>query len=541
MLYCFPAHVCIAEETLIAEGKAYLDQLKPVQASYDPSRCCMADTRKSILDQITNWALRPLDDGQPPYTNNIYWLYGMPGLGKTAVANSLCFRLHQQRRLGGSYFCRRDDPILSEPGHVLPTLIYRLACMWPPYGKLVVQEIRSDPQLNPYASSSVFFNKLLTRLERHPPYPYVLVIDALDECGSPMARRALLKVLCEACSAVNWLRVVIVSRPEQDIDAFFHMTSRPAPCLSRNLDQDDQSAEDIKLFAKNRMESIGETRGVPADWPSSDLISQLVHNSDRLFIYIETLYLLIKDVEDPSGLLGRLLAEPSKGGMSSLFNLYLTVLKSKPIQDTEGLRSTIGAILAVAPFRPLREQTIARLLGIDEHVVRNRIDMLKSLFYRDESLNGGIRVRHLTVLEFLKDSACPDEYRVDMDQANMQVGCSCLKTMIKELRFNVCGLETSLIRNMDVVDLENRIQKYISDGLQYACLHWASHLGSIYSGQMKPDAYSLIDELFEGIKPLFWMEILSLMRHISVGISTLRNVLIWTRVSIRPYIKMCLN
>jgi ribonuclease HI/exonuclease III len=248
----------------------------------------MPDTRRSILEQIINWALRPLDAGQPPYTNNTYWLYGMPGLGKTAVANSLCSRLHEHKKLGGSYFCRRDDPVLSEPGHVLPTLIYRLACMWPPYGKLVVQEIRRDPQLNPYSSSDVFFSKLLTRLERHPLHPYVLIIDALDECGSPTARKTILRVLGEACSVVNWLRIIIISRPEQDIDTFFHLASHPMSCLSRDLGQDDQSTKDIQLFAKARMESIGENRGVPPNWPSGDLISQLVESSDHLFIYIET-------------------------------------------------------------------------------------------------------------------------------------------------------------------------------------------------------------------------------------------------------------
>jgi hypothetical protein len=222
--------------------------------------------------------------------------------------------------------------------------------------------------------------------------------------------------------------------------------------------------------------------------------------------------------------------------MSSLFNLYLTVLKSKHIQDTEGLRSTIGVILAVAPFRPLCDKTIAKLLDIEGHVIKNQVDMLSSLFYRDESMSSGIRVRHLSIFEFLADKSCPEEYRVNLDQANMEMGCSCLKTMIKELKFNICGLETSMIPNDEVKGLDNLKQGRISDALQYGCPHWADHLFYASDYEILPDACRLIDGVFEGIKSLFWMEVLSLMGRVPVGISSLRKLLTHIRVSIRSYI-----
>lgn len=192
----------------MSEESRHLDRLKPVEASYDPKRGCMPETRKTILDQITEWAIRPLAEGESPYTNNVYWLYGMPGLGKTTVANSLCARLHAHKQLGGSFFCRRDDPVLREPGHILPTLIYLLAWMWAPYRKLVVQELRKDPQLNPHSRGDELLSKLLQNVDKHPPHGFILVIDALDESGSPQALRVLLKSLIDACSSVPWLRLL---------------------------------------------------------------------------------------------------------------------------------------------------------------------------------------------------------------------------------------------------------------------------------------------------------------------------------------------
>lgn len=128
-----------------------LERLNPIgSASYQGEHRCMQGTRTMILDDITTWAIKTFDRDTPahcPNTDNIFWLYGMPGLGKTSVANSLCHLLHNKRSLGGSFFCRRDDPILREPKRVLPTLIYRLAGMWSPYATLVAQALRDDPTL----------------------------------------------------------------------------------------------------------------------------------------------------------------------------------------------------------------------------------------------------------------------------------------------------------------------------------------------------------------------------------------------------------
>jgi hypothetical protein len=496
----------------------------------------MPETRESILSQITDWALRPLEDGQPPHNNNMYWLYGMPGLGKTAVANSLCSRLHKTGRLGGSYFCRRDDPVLKESDHILPTLIYRLACMWPPYRKLVVQQIRSDPQLNPYSSSSELLTKLLMRLERHPHRPFVLVIDAFDECASPGTREYILDILHEACIAVRWLRIVITSRPEQDISTFFLASNNYTPYISQDLANITQSKNDSELFAKSRMRSVAKHRRLPTNWPNEDMINALVTRSDGLFIFIETVYLLIKDDEDPNELLTKVLANSTGYGVSGLFKLYKNVLESKSIRNTETFRSVIGTILVVAPHRPLPEETVAKLLSIKEdYILRNWVDMFSSLLYRDASIGGGIRVRHLSIFEFLTSQDCPDHFRIDIDQANLEVACACLKAMIKELKFNICHLETSSLSNQEVDDLDGRIQKHISDSLQYACIYWANHLCYTSGHPIQGNIYPLIDAFFEGIRPLFWIEVLSVMRQVQSGISALRRVFNSTQVRIHSH------
>src|ERR1700761_7903297 len=95
-----------------------------------------------------DWAIESLSSNGSLGTRQIYWIHGSPGLGKTALATSLCFQLHRSGRLGGSFFCRRDHPVLSNLSSILPALIYRLVRMWPLYGKFVAQALRQDPQLD---------------------------------------------------------------------------------------------------------------------------------------------------------------------------------------------------------------------------------------------------------------------------------------------------------------------------------------------------------------------------------------------------------
>lgn len=63
----------------------------------------------------------------------------MPGIGKSAIAHSICYRLQKNKQLEGSFFCRRDNLALSETMSVLPTLIYGLARVFGPYRKRMAQ------------------------------------------------------------------------------------------------------------------------------------------------------------------------------------------------------------------------------------------------------------------------------------------------------------------------------------------------------------------------------------------------------------------
>jgi NACHT domain len=493
--------------------------LKPVEAAIDDEdHSCMEGTRTAVLDDIVAWASKPFDgqfqsNGSNP---NVFWLYGMPGLGKTSVANSLCDRLRKSNNLGGSFFCKHDNIDLREPKRVLPTLITKLVRMWGPFRKQVARVLLDEPQINPESTRGELLSKALRLLKRHPPHPLVLVIDALDECGQSSTRRPLLSCLTEACSLVNWLKIVVTSRPERDIKAFFdshHVTSR-------DLATDDINGQDIRLFTESRMHSVAIGRHLSSDWPGQERIGQIVERARGLFIFVDTLSRFL-DVLNPEPLLVEVLSGTSKEANAELHRLYSMAITARAIIHTPEFHPILRVVVAVSAYRPLCADSLAKLTDLKVSTILSWVDELSSLLYQDGAEKNVIRVRHLSVLEFLVGPTCPQEFRVDLKLANSDVARRCFETMEKNLKFNICELETSCIFNSDIQDLNDPVQQRIPDALQYSCMHWSNHL--CYDiDPVSAEIAKLLDNFFTESQPLYWLEVLSLMGKVPVAISALR-------------------
>jgi hypothetical protein len=497
----------------------------------------MKETRKLLLEHIATWAGTPLDNNNRSNDSapkNIFWLYGSPGLGKTSVANSLCHRLHENRNLGGSFFCRRDDPVLCDPNRVLPTLLYKLAWMWSPYRDAVVQALRADPNLNPDWTGCTLLLERLYSLQDQPQTPLVLVIDALDESGDSRTRARLLRYCSDIGARVDWLKFIVTSRPEHDISSFFQKLN----VIGHDLSTDAQAPQDIWLFTRYRMASLAEQYHLLSNWPGEYRLEQIVRRSGGLFIFVETLYQFLDD-PNPELLLSRVLSGTLGEANSELHKLYSTAIATRIGHCGEDFRLFVHALVAVATHRSLPDNTLASLIGLEHGVISSWVDGLSSLLYRDVSDNGGIRARHLSVIEFLTGPTCPLEFRVDVDEANAQLGHRCLITMAKELEFNICELDTSCVLNTNIQGLDTRVREKISDALQYSCMYWSSHLCS-GSSPTREEVLELLGTFITGVQLLYWLEVLSLMGKVPVAIQGLRLMKVNSKVcALALYIGSC--
>ena len=338
----------------------------------------MEGTRKSRLKEIVNWVANK-SEKKDLVQSNTYWIYGLPGIGKTSLAHSICANLDDQGQLAGAFFCQRDDPNLSEPRNILSTLIHKLAGVFPPFRSIVANCLRKNPNLTPETMKESVFLDFFQNFPRSPSHFFVFVIDAFDECGNHRSRAAPLRLLTSAAARVSWMKIIITSRPETDIQHFFGRLPQSS-YLRYDLAADQEAHHDLQIFAKSEFNQVAEQWYLPAPWPETSLLDRLISRANGLFIFIKTLVLVLEDCADPADFL-KATTEESGAGLKPLYELYSHILNSRKVNSSAELQRVLGVLITVAPYRALREETIAELAGVEPNRVKKWVDDLSSLLY----------------------------------------------------------------------------------------------------------------------------------------------------------------
>ncbi|THU89481.1 WD40 repeat-like protein [Dendrothele bispora CBS 962.96] len=112
----------------------------------------------------------------------------------------------------------------------------------------------------------------------------------------------------------------------------------------------------------------------------------------------------------------------------------------------------------------------------------------------------------------------------------MRVSKICMKVLTSELKFNICELETSCLKNSDVVEypIDQRVAKFISLRLQYSCLYWSNHVNTCASNsQVNSDLKEKV--LMFGTQKwlIYWIECLSLMGKLQQYTESFENARKW--------------
>ena len=512
------------------EQDLLLRRLKDVKTGYDRGLCCMEGTRKSLLKQVIAWAINGLER---PDGRNTYWIHGPPGIGKTSLAHSICASLHDKEQLAGAFFCQRDDQELRDPRNIFPTLIRTLAILFPPFRSTVAECLRNRPSVTSESMQPTLFLEFIRKLPRLPKKTLVFVIDALDECGDTQTRSGILSTLTEAAAHAPWLRVIITSRPEVDIQRFFDGATQLSH-FRCDLTVDEETTSDLRTFAEHRFNKVASNRCLQFPWPERLLLDGVISRAAGLFIFINTLTLALEHSYEPTKLLGAILQDSSSPGLASLYGVYTRIVRARRVQRNAEFRRVIGVLLITAPYRPLCEETIANLAGVRPDMVKFWVEDLGSMFYRDEGASGRIRVRHMSISDFFLSNGSQGDYQVNLRGAHWELGIVCLDKMVEELRFNICGLEDSRLANADVKGLASRIEENISEALQYSCLYWSNHLCfTPDTGERR--VCDKLRKFFEGPYALFWVEVLSIMGKLRIGVPSLRELILkLVKVSTAP-------
>ena len=489
---------------------------------------CLPGTRESVLRDILRWAKSP--QGQ-----NVYWLNGVAGSGKSTIAQSIAGALADDGLLGASFFCSRDYLDRRELKRIFPTLAHQLACHYPYFRHRVITAIKKNPTIG--------HSSLITQLENLLVKPFsggdvmcVIVIDALDECIDVEPASAILSVLGQFVKALPFVKFFITGRPEPRIRSGFRL-HLPGPLTQIFLLHEVKSIDvnkDIQLYLTQRFTTIAQGRSdvdLPNPWPSEEDIDNLTAKSSGLFIFAATIVRFVQsDHHEPNERLKLILSKTSgtdhegRTGIDSLYTQILDHAFSDVREFTvfTNIERVLGFI--VLAFSPLSRRELSTVLGASTSLVSATLRHLHSVILVPTDETEKIRVFHKSFPDFLQDRGrCTDpRFYIDSMVCHGEIGLSCLK-LVKKLKKNPCSLPPFTM-NQDIQNLSQLLENKLGSGVRYACSHWARHLKSsrLLGSQ---GVRHLTTAVLKSSAP--WIEVMSLENRLGEVIHSMNGLLLW--------------
>ncbi|PKY04550.1 WD domain-containing protein, partial [Aspergillus campestris IBT 28561] len=488
---------------------------------------CLQGTRTELLEQIMGWA-------KSPSQKSIYWLNGMAGTGKSTISRTVARSLKGTNHLGASFFFKRGEGDRGNAKKFFPTLTRQLMFKISGLRSRVQKTLDHDPDI---ASKSLReqFEKLLfqplrnlDQLDRQSETT-VIVIDALDECEHDQDVQNIIRLmsLLQKTSTVHF-RIFLTSRPELPINlGFSEITDHTYQDFALHEIPEEVTEHDIQLFLQERFTKIKRDRKISQDWPSNNVIQELVKISVPLFISAATVCRYIENSRcEPISRLAELLKDQTKY-VSRMNKIYLPILtqllgdqesdESEQQQLLQEFQDIVGVIILLAV--PLSRGTLSKFLGIGADLIINQLDLFRSVLSVPDDPDQPVRILHLSFREFLVQSET--KFHVNEQEKNRDIAKSCLQIMQSHLRRDICNLADPGALRADINP--QHIRQYLPPELQYSCRYWIHHLKYGQASSNRKDVLIFLRKHF-----LHWMEAMSLLGLISevVGMLNLLHTFI---------------
>ncbi|KAJ3047393.1 hypothetical protein HK097_011574, partial [Rhizophlyctis rosea] len=204
-------------------------------------------TRDWLLADVKEWA----DDVK---SSSVFWLVASAGAGKSVVAASVIRELEAASTLGAYFVSKADQADRNDASCLVRTIAYQLALKFPAAARHINELEKQEAGFLATANPSLLFQKLiiglLEKLEAEMgDRNLIIVLDALDECGTPGSRDRgdFLSALGNAVLPRK-VKLLVTSRPEVDIRQ--ELKKFDPYMIELN---EERSMADLFLFAESRV------------------------------------------------------------------------------------------------------------------------------------------------------------------------------------------------------------------------------------------------------------------------------------------------
>ncbi|KAF7982528.1 hypothetical protein HWV62_28148 [Athelia sp. TMB] len=418
--------------------KITLDKLPYAEGvSWDPDLVCLLGTRQSILGVIQAWSLSA-------DSRNIFWLEGVVGSGKTAVAHTVAQLLHQKGTLVSSFFFNRNIASRNTAQMLFTTISRDIANCHPAIAEDISKVLDGEHALASAPLSRQFEALIAGPLSRHPiDKPFVIVIDALDESTPTGADAALLDILrSKMASLPSRFRIFVTSRPTSSIKQSLSRKPHVHWCpLDINS---PENRVDIAAYVDTQLrESIISSKMGPAGLDEV-LVRNLKLMAEGLFIWIATIFGYLRSAYSPKEKLIALLSNSSPQGLmdadKKMDVLYAAILNDCGSWDEEEFRRDYGLVMG-AIMAAKRSLSLATLRTMCDDIQGTSLKELLERFgsvllgFHDE--NQPIRILHLSFREFITHRAAStpenSKFLISEKEHSQRLAVLCLKTVAREL------------------------------------------------------------------------------------------------------------
>lgn len=470
---------------------------------------CLPNTRIDVRKSIIDW----VNDSSSQ--QNVFWLYALAGAGKSTLSTTIAETFRGLRILGAFLSFDRSSTERSDPNMVVRTLAFQLCTNHPRVRKLICAAIDTNPDISQSTLAEQFEKLLIVPLSNSEweAKPLVLILDALDECGTAGERKGLLDVFTDNSRQLPApIRIIITSRPDSDICDTFK-SHEHIIAYELNITSQANSNDILKYFQHSFSQIRVKNPRLPLDmdWPGEEVLSQLVKRASGLFAWASTASKFV-DAHDPKKRLNVILTgETTSGAEAALDALYKTALEVVGSWNDEDFitdfREVMGTILVAA--QPLSVVAIDQLLQLPRPSIHT-IFKLGCVIQQSST----IRVLHPSFADFLmtKTRCVKDTWFFDRSTCHEHLALRCLESMNAVLKRNMCKMTLSK-------PLKNEC---LAEAVSYACLYWVDHICLI-----KEKSPHIMDSLSAFLYQhlLHWFEAMSILGEARSTVSILDRLL----------------
>ncbi|KII83593.1 hypothetical protein PLICRDRAFT_67390, partial [Plicaturopsis crispa FD-325 SS-3] len=478
---------------------------------------CLEGTRVQVLSDIDQWT-------QNPGNSRVYWLNGMAGIGKTAIAESVARKLRTQNMLGASFFCSRSNIDRRDVKRLFSTIAYMLAQAYPAFAHGVLQALKNDPDMVSYNFKQQF-EELIVKPASQMQYstlkPIILVvIDAIDELDDGEAPECIFQLLCKYAPQLKSLYFFITGRPEvyRSVSKFFG-THFGTVIHLHNIEADIVT-QDIQLYLRANLEKIPGLQNSILSTNGPYIIDELTLKAGKLFIYAFTVcqFINFKHANPKQRLMlvmDNIYPDSSESPLDQLYKQVLATVFDIPGQrpeESKVLQNSLQTMLLV--YTPQSMTCIAQLLGYPPDDAHYLFEPFSAIVKIPDSINQPVTSFHASFFDFIINEKRAMDFAFVPAKHHAFLAKRCLIYLNMNLCENICQVVGRPLKSQIIVE--------IPSAMKYACIYWTRHL---CAGESL-DIDSEVNE-FIGKHLLHWLECFSLLGDMKAAVEAIQQLIVY--------------